>query len=188
MVADSVAATINELEQKRAALGERMAFHQRAGAEAANELQHIDNALRALKALPTSGADGGDSPEWEMGRPPRDAESHTVPKLNPDIPPGPSRLIPFAGRAVGQDRDGLRSPHMVAAMVDYLAAPVTQERLQKAFFTYFDHDLLSSYWKQPERSFRTALQRAVEREMVTKITYPGDQGTVYMSGFRVVGG
>ncbi len=73
---------------------------------------------------------------------------------------------------------------MVAAVVDAIAEPVSRGRLQEAFFDYFGRELLAAYWQQPGKAFRSALQRAVERDLINEVPYPDGDGVVYIGGFR----
>ncbi|MDC9015203.1 hypothetical protein [Mycobacterium marinum] len=148
---------------------------------AARELSRVDAAIASLKEV--RGGAGTDvvsgSSDDEL---PADTGSpYNVPLL-PDVPPGQARLEPFITPS-GNGKN-LQSTYMVAAVVDAIAEPVTREALQRAFFKYFGPNQLAQYWKRPEKAFNSALQRAVERDMINRVEYP-DGGEVYVGGWRI---
>jgi hypothetical protein len=177
---DRINSALEQLKAERASVGERMSALQREMQDTAAQLQRLDGAIAALDA------DAHLMAEFKMGQPPAVGGDLDVPRLRHDIPRGSEdRILPFVTRGVGKERDGLHSAKMVAAVADALATPVSREKLKAAFFEYFDRDRLGKYWDDPDKAFRSAFRRAVERDMVLPVEYPNGQ-TVYTGGFREV--
>lgn len=177
---DRISAALNALKGEREVVGRRLSGLQRELQESAALLQRLDNAIASLEA------DAGLMAQYGMGQPPAVPGDLDIPRLQPNLSPA-QRLTPFLTRGVGKERDALQSAKMVAAVVDYVGTPSSREQVRVAFFEYFGREyLMSSYWNDPDKAFRSAFRRAVEREMVVPIVYPDGQ-TVYMGGFREIG-
>lgn len=83
------------------------------------------------------------------------------------------------------DKGSLQSAHMVAAVLDRIGEPVSRDKLQTAFFDFFGEEVLGIYWSQPIKAFRSALSRAVERDIINEVELPDGGGTVYLGGWRI---
>lgn len=187
MSIDRVGSALEQLRAERAEVGTRLAAMQREMHEVAAQLQRLDVAIAALGG---GEPDGGFAADAKLVRPAAVSEDLDVPRLRLDAPKGSmQRIAPFITRGVGKERDGLQSAKMVAAVVDYLGEPVSPEKLKVAFFDHFDRDLLKEhYWQDPDKAFRSALRRAVERDTINEVQYPDDGGVVYISGWRIARG
>ncbi|ASW99449.1 MULTISPECIES: hypothetical protein [Mycobacterium] len=178
----AVDVALQQLQAERSSLVTQVQDFQRKRDEAAGQLSRVDAAIASLKEVRVgaeanlSGESADDEIVADSGDP------YDVPPL-PAVPPGPGRLEPFI-KSSGAGKN-LQSTYMVAAVVDAIAEPVTRDVLQRAFFDYFGHEQLAPYWTRPEKAFLSALQRAVERDMINRVEYPNG-GEVYIGGFRVV--
>jgi len=181
MAGDRIVAALEELQAERGVVLENLQHHQRQVEHAVSQVNKLNEAIQSLISLRPELID------HNRGAGSDETDAHT-PLTDPtEVPPLPTesdpvtRLQPFI--TPGGDGKNLQSAHMVAAVVDSLGQPVTRDVLQHAFFDYFTYVHLSGYWQQPEKAFRTALRRAVERDMVLEVRSQGDP-TLYTGGFR----
>ncbi|WP_241473242.1 hypothetical protein [Mycolicibacterium neoaurum] len=177
-----VASALKALKDERAVVGERLLELQREIDATAAQLQRLDAAISALEIVTDPPAR-----DYNLGRAMPRSDNANRPRLQHDAPRGSgSRLIEFISHTAGEEgRATLQPTNMLLAVLDDLGEPVSRDRLKEAFFDYFDRETLKTYWLDPDKAFRSALRRAVEREIINTVDYPNGQ-VVYMSGFREV--
>lgn len=183
---DRVIAALEELQAERNALLDHLQAMQREVEIAARQVNKLNEAIQALIGLRPELVAADSGRDAIRGRGFAQAELPGFDSPHPeliaaffDVPPGPERLRPFV--TPGGDGKNLQSAQMVAAVVEALGNPVRRDQLQREFFDYFGSELLSEYWQQPEKAFRTALRRAMERELIVALEPENGGEHLYMT-------
>jgi hypothetical protein len=176
MGGDRIIAALEELQAERDTVLEQLQHLQRQVERTVGQVNKLNEAIQSLISLrPELINHHVDAIHNEPYSDPTE-----VPALIEDPDPV-ARLKPFI--TPGGDGKNLQSAQMVAAIVDAIGQPAPRHVVQREFFKYFTEIHLSVYWQQPEKAFRTALRRAVERNMVLAVD-DGSGTSLYTGGFR----
>jgi hypothetical protein len=111
----------------------------------------------------------------------RTVSTSPVPEINdqPDVPEVFRRYLPRGGEG-----KRLRSTLMVSDIVDMIGEPVTKETLRCKFFGHFGRDNLARFWASPDNALNTAINRAIEEELITKVPGVDGRAALYTGHFR----
>ncbi len=189
MMVDHKAAALEELRSERDALVAQ-ATGLRAELDGINaRVGQLNTVIEPLEALvsgatsipPTAAANGAAANDVTGLR--AVVTTGEIPEVDDrqDVPEVFKRYLPRGGEG-----KRLRSTLMVSDVVEMIGEPVTKEMLRRRFFDHFGRDNLARFWERPDNALNTAIGRAIEEQLITRVPDAAGGADLYTGGPAVV--
>ncbi|WP_136622983.1 hypothetical protein [Mycobacterium pseudokansasii] len=185
---DQLGAMLEALQWEQGDVEQRVKQVQQELREAENRLTDLNTAIAALKRLQAGGEHRDRAGNREVSdfsdaaAGPRHVISGSPDAVVPgarrtDVPERLRKYVPAGGQR-------LRSKLMVFDLLQNIGRPVTRDELRHEFFDFYGREELETYWMRPENALNTAIDRAVEDQLILEHEEAHGGPAVYTPHFR----